>query len=76
VNVSIMVLSMMFGHDSNRKPHQNSRKEMVLPVNEQLHPLTQIPVLGFLSQRFTRASIPPPKCDRKRSRFMCTWGHR
>lgn len=82
VNVSIMVLSMMFGHDSKQagkmKPVNNSsgRKEAVLPVNEQLHPLTQIPVLGFLSQHFTRPSFPRPKRDRKRSRFMCTCGHR
>lgn len=89
VNVSIMVMSMMLGHEfkqGEKRLQQNMGKcgsgrrpkETAVPVNEQLHPLTQIPVLGFLSQRFTKPVAPRSgsKCDRKRSRFMCTCGHR
>ncbi|KAG0605696.1 hypothetical protein M758_9G080800 [Ceratodon purpureus] len=89
VNVSIMVMSMMLGHDSKqgeKRVHQNMgkcgagrrSKETVVLGNEQLYPLTQIPVLGFLSQRFMKPVSPRSgsKCDRKRSRFMCTCGHR
>jgi hypothetical protein len=69
VNVSIMVMSMMLGHES--KQGEKRKCGVARSPSEQLHPLMQIPVLGFLSQLGSGS-----KCDRKRSRFMCTCGHR
>ena len=49
------------------------------PVKDNdLHPLLQIPVFGFLSQHLSRQVIQKPstKCDRKRSRLVCACGNR
>ena len=42
-----------------------------------LHPLLQIPVFGFLSQHLSRQVIQKSstKCDRKRSRLVCACGN-
>lgn len=49
------------------------------PVKDNdLHPLLQIPVFGFLSQHLSRQVIQKPstKCDRKRSCLVCACGNR